>query len=139
MARPAKVLVIDDDRDFQNSTRSLLESHGYAVIEAYSGKEGLQKVVDHSPDVIVLDIIMENDSEGYGVNAAVKYKDEYARYRETPIIMVSSIESSPHERFPQAAEVNMIQPDRYFTKPLDIPRFLEAVEKAAERRRKRKK
>lgn len=134
MTRSAKVLVIDDDEDFQASTKSLLESHGYEVIQAYSGKEGLKKVVDHRPDVIVLDIMMEDDSEGYGVNAAIKYQDEYAEYRDTPIFMVSSIQSSPQERFPQAIELGMIQPNRYFTKPLDIPRFFEALEKVAERR-----
>jgi len=134
VSRAAKVLLIDDDKDFQASTKSLLESHGYTVIQAYSGKEGLRNVVDHKPDVIVLDIIMESDSEGYGVNAAIKHEDKYTEYREIPIIMVSSIQSSPHERFPQAIEVGMIQPNRYFTKPLDIPGFLEVVDKAAGKR-----
>jgi twitching motility two-component system response regulator PilG len=132
MADAPKVLVIDDDADFQASVRCVLEDHGYSVFEAYSGKEGLSKLVEHDPDVIVLDIIMDTGSEGYIVNAAIRYQDEYARHRDIPIIMVSSIQASPDELYPRAVEVSMIRPSRYLTKPLDILGFLEAVEKAVE-------
>jgi hypothetical protein len=45
--------------------------------------------------------------------------------------MISSIEESPDERFPMAPEVEMIRPDRYMTKPLEIPRLLEVLRKTA--------
>lgn len=131
MAGNLKILLIDDDQDFRASVRSLLESHGYAVLEADSGKEGLRQVVEQKPDVIVLDIMMECDVEGYGVNQAIKYQDLYADYRNIPIVMTSSIDLTPDERFPMAGEVNMIRPDFYLTKPLDIPKFLEVVQAAA--------
>ena len=131
MAANPKILIIDDDQDFRASVRSLLESHGYAVIEADSGQDGLRKVVEHKPDIIVLDVMMECSSEGYGVNQALKYQDAYKNYQNIPIVMISSIEWSPDERFPMAGGVDMIRPDYYLTKPLDIFRFLEVVEKAA--------
>jgi CheY-like chemotaxis protein len=131
MAAAKKILVIDDDADFRASIRPLLESEGFAVIEASSGKGGLQKLVEHNPDVIVLDVMMETLEEGYGVNQAVKYQDRYKEYRHIPIIMVSSIQETPLERYPYAEEVDMIQPNRYLTKPLDIGRFLEVVRKLA--------
>jgi CheY-like chemotaxis protein len=126
----AKVLLIDDDRDFRVSVRSLLESSGYGVAEADSGHAGLLKVLECKPDVIILDIMMESSTEGYSVTYALKYLDEYADFRNVPIFMVSSIGESPDERFPMAAEVEMIRPDRYLTKPLDIPRLLQLLEKA---------
>jgi CheY-like chemotaxis protein len=125
----AKVLLIDDDRDFRISVRSLLETRGYEVFEAASGHEGLSQVLQHKPDVILLDVMMETSVEGYGVTHALKYREEYAEHRQIPIFMVSSIEESPDERFPMSAEVEMIRPDGYLTKPLDIPRFLELLEK----------
>jgi len=131
MAASPKILVIDDDQDFRASVRSLLESHGYAVVEADSGKDGLRKVVEQKPAIIVLDIMMECDCEGYVVNQAIKYQDEYAAYRDIPILMTSAIDLSPDERFPMAGEVDMIRPDYYFTKPLDVPKFLEVVQRAA--------
>jgi len=127
---PAKVLLIDDDSDFRAAVKSLLESHGYIVLEASSGHEGLRMVVEHKPDVILLDIMMETTVEGYGVTHSLKYRDEYAGFRHIPILMISSIEESPDERFPMSAEVEMIRPDRYLTKPLDIPELLRVLEKA---------
>jgi CheY-like chemotaxis protein len=132
MAATLKILVIDDDQDFRASVRSLLESHGFMVLEAESGKEGLRSVVEQTPDIIVLDIMMECDSEGYGVNQAIKYQDAYANFRNIPIVMTSSIDLSPDERFPMAGDLDMIRPDFYLTKPLDIAKFLEVVRRAAE-------
>lgn len=126
----AKVLLIDDDQDFRTSVRSLLEGHGYEVLEAASGHEGLRMIVEHKPDAVLLDIMMETTVEGYGVTHALKYLDEYAEYRTMPVLMVSSIEESPDERFPMSPEAEMIRPDTYLTKPLDIPRFLEILERA---------
>ena len=126
----AKVLLIDDDQDFRVSVKSLLETRGYEVLEAGSGHEGLRQVLEHKPDVILLDVMMETSVEGYGVTHALKYWDEYAAHRHVPILMISSVEESPDERFPMSAEVEMIRPDTYLTKPLDIPRFLELLEKA---------
>jgi CheY-like chemotaxis protein len=126
----AKVLLIDDDRDFRTSVKFVLQGRGYEVVEAGSGQEGLRKLAEQKPDVILLDVMMETCVEGYGLTHALKYQDEYAEYRQVPVFMVSSIEESPDERFPMSAEVEMIRPDRYLTKPLDIPRFLELLEKA---------
>ena len=116
----AKVLLIDDDCDFRAAVKCLLESHGYPVLEAASGHEGCGWS-EHKPDAILLDIMMETTVEGYGVTYALKYRDEYAEFRNIPVFMISSIEESPDERFPMSAEVEMIRPDGYLTKPLDIP------------------
>ena len=99
MTANPKVLVIDDDDDFRLSVKSLLESRGYAVIEADSGKDGLRKLLEHKPDLILLDIMMECCCEGYGLNQAIKYQEAYAEYRNIPVIMVSSIQECPDERF----------------------------------------
>jgi len=100
------------------------------VLEASSGHEGLRMVVEHKPDAILLDIMMETTVEGYGVTHSLKYRDEYVEFRHIPIFMISSIEESPDERFPMSAEVEMIRPDRYLTKPLDIPELLRLLESA---------
>jgi len=126
----AKVLLIDDDSDFRVAVKSLLESRGYSVLEAASGHEGLEMVAEHKPDAIFLDIMMETSVEGYAVQYALKYRDEYAEFRDIPIFMISSIQESPDARFPMSAEVEMIRPDRYLTKPLDIPEVLRLLDEA---------
>jgi len=129
------VLMIDDDSDCRTSVRYLLEGHGYTVIEADCGKDGLRKVLEHKPDLILLDVMMECDSEGYGVTQAIKHQEAYSAFRSVPIIMMSSIQESPDELFPMSPESALIRPDRYIPKPVDTGILLEAVEKALAARR----
>lgn len=124
-----KVLIIDDDFDFRSSLSEILESQGYAVVLAASGKEGLQKVISEKPNLIVLDIMMENEWMGYEVNQKIKFRDEFEAVKHIPILMVSSIQRDPFSMFYHATEVGMVTPDGYLTKPLDIPRFLDKVSK----------
>ena len=127
MAGKAKILIIDDDEDYLASTRALLEGEGYEVSEAGSGHDGLAAASAQRPDLIVLDIMMESPVEGYTVVQALKFRAEYKDVAEIPIVMVSSIQEDPASRFPMAGEVPMITPDAYFSKPLEIPKFLECV------------
>ena len=126
-AAAGKVLIIDDDADFRASLTEVLEGAGYSVLAAASAREGLSKIASEPPDLIVLDIIMEYDSAGYEVNQAVKFREEYLSERDIPILMVSSIQIDPATLYSRAAEVPMITPDDYLTKPLDIPVFLDRV------------
>lgn len=130
MAEKQKILIIDDDEDFRISIRTLLESHNYQVIEAESGKQGLKKIKESKPDLIVLDIMMETIDEGYLLNQIIKFQKDFEDFKSMPILMVSSIQQDPLSRFPKAAgEVEMIMPDYYLTKPVDVPKFLDLVKK----------
>lgn len=123
----AKILVIDDDLDFRIAIEEVLQSQGYQTTGAASAREGLKKIADEPPDLIIVDIIMEYDSAGYEVSQAVKFQDEFSPERDVPILMVSSIPIDPATRYSRAAEVDLITPDAYLTKPLDIPVFLDRV------------
>ena len=137
METSGTVLVIDDDVDFRTSVRCVLAEEGYVVIEADSARLGLEKLLERRPDVIILDIMMDTLEDGYGVTQSVKFQEAYADFRNTPIIMVSSIQQTPDERFPRSEEVGMIRPDFYLTKPLDFPRLLDLVREATRRSKKR--
>lgn len=118
----ATVLLIDDDEDFTASIRSLLEAEGYAVVTAASGREGLRKLAEVEPDVVLLDIMMESTTEGYAVSGAIK-----SGQRPIPIVMMSSVQNGPAELFARSEELEMIRPDAYLTKPVDVGQFLETV------------
>ncbi len=135
MCQMPKVLIIDDDEDFRISIRTLLESKNYQVVEADSGKQGLEKIKSEKPDLILLDIMMETMDEGYLLNQLLKFQKEYEDFKNIPIFMVSSIQEDPLSRFPKAAgHVDMITPDYYFSKPVDIPKFLAAIEKVFQKK-----
>lgn len=122
-----RILIVDDDADFVTSTASLLESQGYAVTAARSGKDGLEAVKREAPDLVILDVMMESDAAGYGVNQALKYGEGFECFRHVPVLMVSSIPVEPSTLFRMAGEVDMITPNGYLSKPLDIPTFLREI------------
>jgi CheY-like chemotaxis protein len=122
-----RVLIIDDDEDFVASTKAMLQAQGYVVSSAPNGREGLALAAAEHPDLVILDVMMENDSTGYEVNELFKFSPDYENLRHIPILMVSSISNDPATRFSRAEELDMITPNAYLTKPLNIPRFLNEV------------
>ncbi|MBA7535772.1 hypothetical protein ES705_28030 [subsurface metagenome] len=66
-----KILIIDDDPDFVRTTGIVLKSAGYEVLEAFSGKEGLEKSRSDKPDLYIIDLMMETYSEGSNVVKAL--------------------------------------------------------------------
>ncbi len=122
-----RILVVDDDADFVTSVTALLDSQGYAVATARSAREALDHVRTEGVDLIVLDIMMEYDAAGYEVNQALKFGPAFECFRQVPILMVSSIDIDPATRFRMAGEVDLVTPDGYLAKPLDIPKFLDTI------------
>jgi len=122
-----KILIIDDDPDYRSSLEAFLQSEGFAVCCAATGSKGLEMAMSEKPDLIVLDIMMENMWAGYEVNQALKFQGGYESVRRIPIVMVSSIQEHPAERFARSAEASMVCPEVYLTKPLDMKKFLETV------------
>ncbi len=80
------ILVIDDDKDFVLSTKTFLEGRGYAVEAAHNGTEGWEKIQEKKPDLIVLDIMMDYETEGF--NLAYKMKENQI-LQKIPIVIVS--------------------------------------------------
>ncbi len=118
----ALVLMIDDDEDFTTSIRALLEAEGYRVETAASGREGLRKLGEVRPDVVLLDVMMESSTEGYAVSGAIRTAEV-----PVPVIMLSSVELGPAERFARSEELELIRPDAYLTKPVVAGTFLETL------------
>jgi CheY-like chemotaxis protein len=127
MAQSKRILLVDDDDDFRAAVQGLLRNEGYEPVLARSGREAMERIAEGRPDLVVLDVMMENDFAGYEVTASLRFGDADPSSRPVPILMVSSVELDPATRFSRAVEAPLIQPDAYLTKPLDIPRFLTSV------------
>ena len=65
MSAAKDILVIDDDRDLVETLRIVLESKNYEVRVAYDGKEGFSRIQEKLPDIIILDVMMATDTEGF--------------------------------------------------------------------------
>ena len=120
----AKILVVDDDPDFVEITRMILEAHGYEVGSAANGDEALSKMKEEPPDLVILDVMMSGVLDG--VNLSHEMNDEPA-LRRVPIVMVSSIASS--------AQAGMFPTDEYIpiddwiSKPVQPKTLLEKVDR----------
>ncbi len=83
-----KILVIDDDKDLQETTRLVLEKNGFEVISAYNPEEGLQKVQSENPDLVILDVLMPSDFEGFEVARTIREK---LKLLKLPIILLTAV------------------------------------------------
>jgi len=123
-----KILVIEDDPDMVAALRMPLEAHGYEVVAAATGEEGLQKVKEIEPDLIILDVMMETTTAGFQVSLQLRSPDpasEYAAYRHIPILMLTAIHTTTSLRFgPDEAYLPV---DDFVDKPIDPDVLLEKV------------
>ncbi len=87
MSNKVKVLLVDDDPDFIEAHTIVLEASGFEVISASSGAEGLARVRDDRPDIVILDVMMENTDEGFAVARNIRRTLNSA----VPIIMLTSV------------------------------------------------
>lgn len=79
-----KVLLAEDDRLIREGLAEILESEGYAVVEAVDGSEAEQLYREHQPDFVCLDIMMPKSS-GYDVCRLIRQHDP-----QVPIIFISA-------------------------------------------------
>jgi CheY-like chemotaxis protein len=98
----AKILMIDDDPDVTLAIQIPLEAVGYEFASANNSTEGLEKVKEYNPDLIILDVMMDSATEGFQTSLKLKDKapdSEYAAYRDTPILMLTSVHTTTPLRF----------------------------------------
>jgi CheY-like chemotaxis protein len=124
-----KILVIEDDADMVMAIRMPLEANGYEVIAAATGEEGLQKVKETEPDLIILDVMMETTTAGFQVSLQLRNPEsdsEYAAYRHIPILMLTAIHTTTSLRFgPDEAYLPV---DDFVDKPVDPDVLLQKIE-----------
>ena len=120
----AKILIVDDDPDFQNATRIVLEKEGHTVISAKSGDEGYRRSKDERPDLVVLDVMM--DSVLDGLSASQQMYDD-ADVRSIPIIMVTSIANTDYaELFPTDEYIHI---RAFMSKPIKPAKLIKRINK----------
>ncbi|MFP4175826.1 MAG: response regulator [Planctomycetota bacterium] len=118
-----KILLVDDEQDFVEMTSSLLESNGFDVVPAYSGKEAREKAAEVMPDLIILDVMMETDMAGF---EAARWIREQEELQNTPIILLTAVnEKSPFKFGP---DQDWLPVDTFLEKPVGPERLLGEVQ-----------
>ena len=125
MTKKAKILLIDDDVDFVEATKIVLESKPYEIIVANEGAEGLRKAREEKPDLIVLDVIMPVKD---GFTAAEEFKKD-PELEKIPIIMLTSYSEKGGETSIAASRGLTLEAEDYIDKPVKPEELLQRVEK----------
>ncbi len=114
-----KILIVEDEVDLMTILKQRLEHHHYQVLEAIDGEEGLVKVQNGKPDLIILDVKMPK-LDGYTFIKELRTHKEHAKI---PVIMLTA-----HADMDALFKVEGVS--AYFTKPYEIEKILAAIEKA---------
>jgi two-component system alkaline phosphatase synthesis response regulator PhoP len=124
MKSNTKILLVDDDKDFVEATKMVLESKPYEVVVAYNGDEGLAKARKEKPDLIILDIIMPVKD---GFSAAEQLKKDPA-LKNIPVIMLTSFSEKGGETSLSVSQGLVLDADDYVDKPVAPQELLRRVE-----------
>lgn len=123
-----KILIIEDDPDMVEAVRLPLEANGYELTAAGTAEEGLKKVKEVEPDLIILDVMLETTTAGFQVSLQLRSldpKSEYAAYRDIPILMLTAIHTTTPLRFGPDAEYLPV--DDFVDKPIDPDILLDKI------------
>ena len=124
-----KILVIDDDPDLVEVIRLTLKASGFQVFSAANSVEGLARVKEINPDLIILDVMMDYTTEGFQVSLKLRNPDpasEYAGYRDIPILMLTAIHNTTPLRF--EPEGDYLPVDSFAEKPVEPGELVKKVE-----------
>jgi len=140
-----QVLVVDDDRNTVKFLSVLLSEHGFDPVPAYDGTEGLRKVEQSRPDLVVLDVMMPKKS-GFVLFRQLKQDDQYS---DIPVLMLTGVTGILEELEAQEGDTferpydslraalkqkiadmraeGLIKPEMFMDKPVDPDSFIAKV------------
>ncbi|MBP1730841.1 MAG: two-component system, OmpR family, alkaline phosphatase synthesis response regulator PhoP [Deltaproteobacteria bacterium] len=133
MAEKVKILLVDDDVDFSDLNKAVLENHGFEVAVAFSGQEGLEKVRFEQPDLIVLDLMMEKHDTGFTLAKTLKADPVF---QKIPILMLTAVATETGFDFSQELDGYWMKTDDYASKPLLPEELMKKVNDLLERAKK---
>ena len=123
MTDKKKILVVDDEPDMVTWLTTIFEDHGYATISAENGIEAFAKAKSEHPDLITLDISMEEES---GVKA-LRNLQETKETANIPIIIITGVSPDLKRFIEHSKKVQF--PAAFLEKPIDKDELLETVNK----------
>ena len=108
-----KILVVDDDQDVLYLTQHILTSRGYEVYIESTGLKVPELVMNYSPDLILLDVLLPEKS---GVEICKKLKQRYT----VPVILISA-----HSEHRESLKVS--KADAFISKPFDTEQLINTI------------
>ena len=124
MSEKKKILLIDDDPDFVEAVKVIVENGGYEVRVAYDGQEGLEAVEEEKPDLIVLDVMMPV-MNGHEACAKLKGNEKTA---DIPVILLTAVADRVTTSKYTHRDMLESEAEDYMPKPVEPKELLELIE-----------
>lgn len=125
----AKILIVDDDPDFVEYTRTVLEAADWLVVSAGNSEQGMRVLAREKPDLVILDVIMSSILDGLSMSQRMADDPEF---RHVPIVMVTSIANTDYlALFPTDESIHI---DAFLTKPIAPAELLRQINRLLERK-----
>ncbi len=128
MATKGEILLVDDDPDLRDSLQIILEKNGYTVRTASNGQEALEALKAKEPDLMILDIMMATDTEGFDLAYELKNRPNS---KDLPIILLTSFLEKVRQEGPDRFQHIMGEawPAKWlFEKPVDTKKLITKIE-----------
>ncbi|PIE53284.1 hypothetical protein CSA37_02225 [Candidatus Fermentibacteria bacterium] len=120
-----KVLIVDDDPDFREQMEMMFVTRGYETITAESRTRAEEIIKEYTPEIAVIDLMMENDDDGFVLAYKLKRNDQ-----NTKVIMVTNVTGETGIEFPKADDGGgWISADAVLSKPVRFEQIQEALER----------
>lgn len=119
-----KILIVDDDIDLVEVLRIVLESHGYDVIDAQDGDRGLRLIEKEKPDLIILDVMMRTEDEGFYIAEKIRSQPNIANI---PIIMLTAVCQQTGYQYKKNDDVLPV--DEFIEKPVMPNTLIKLIQK----------
>jgi len=124
MATQKTVIIIDDDPDVVEATKTILQGADYAVATALDARTGLERIRQGGIDCIILDVMMASETEGFHVAQDLKADPATA---DIPILILTAISQRSGFEFSPETDKDFMPVEAFLEKPLDPDRLLETI------------
>jgi len=118
-----KILLVDDDKDFLEGTRLILEKNNFEVAIAASGEECLEKLNSFNPDLLILDIMMPEKS-GFQVCKEIKSSVEH---NNIPILMLTALKQKLGQTSYSVSQGLELEAEDYIDKPVEPKELISRI------------
>lgn len=116
----SRILIVDDDPDVVAAATLVLEKQGHVVSSATNSNDGLRAVEELKPDLLVLDVMMEEPDDGLRLARGLRRKGH-----TLPILMLTSVNQAMGLRIDRDDEI--VPVDEFMEKPADPTILVEKV------------
>jgi DNA-binding response OmpR family regulator len=120
------ILIVDDDQDYGEALKIVLENQGYRIRHALNIRDGRAFVEEERPDLIILDVMMEKMTDGFNFCSDLKNDKTCSTI---PILMVTAVTDKTGFKFSPETDGEYLQADDYVKKPIPVSELVSRIKK----------